>query len=315
MTLTFPARLAAIDIGSNAIRMLAAEFSDATTYRALKVGRLPVRLGHEVFDSGELTSATMQSAVKGLRTFKEAIAALSVAQHRAVATSAVRDSRNGAELLERARTDAGIIIEVISGAEEARLVHLAVRNRVPLGRDDWVLADLGGGSLEVSRIDHDRVLATETYPVGSVRLLEHLGQDFDAEDVRRVIEERLSTMREDMLVAATNRFIATGGNIEAVARLAGARYDDRRVFVLEVDRLREITQQLAGLSYEQRIAQLGLREDRADVILPAAIVYEWLAVKVGAHSILVPAVGVKEGVLWDTITKDDQQSSVLHPGG
>ncbi len=284
--------------------MLAAEFSDAATYRALEVHRLPVRLGHEVFDTGELTSATIQAAVAGLRNFKERIGALSVAGYRAVATSAVRDSRNGADLLERARTDAGIIIEVISGAEEARLVHLAVRNRVALGQEQWVLADLGGGSLEVSLIDHDHVLSTETYPVGSVRLLEQLGSDFHADDVRRIVEDRTSAMREHLEIAP-NRFIATGGNIEAVARLARAKYDDRGVFLLELDRLREITEQIAGLTYEQRIAQLGLREDRADVILPAAIVYEWLAVRVGTESILVPAVGVKEGVLWDMINRGD----------
>ena len=297
----FPARLAAIDIGSNAIRMLAGDFPDASSFRPLELHRLPVRLGHDVFTTGELTSKTIDAAVKGLAEFSHRIQALSVTHYRAVATSAVRDSRNGTELIDRARAEAGIEIEVISGAEEARLVHLAVRNRVRLNGQQWILADLGGGSLEVSLIDREHVLSTETFPVGSVRLLEHFGQDFDADDVRREIQARTSTMREEVLEAATSRFIATGGNIEAVARLAGAKYDDRRVFILGIDRLREITRQLAGLSYEQRIAQLGLREDRADVILPAAIVYEWLAVEVGAESILVPAVGVKEGLLWGMV--------------
>ena len=306
MAPSFSTRLAAIDIGSNAIRMLAAEFTDATTYRTLELHRIPVRLGHDVFTTGELNAATIDAAVEGLANFGHRIRALSVTKTRAVATSAVRDSRNGTELLERARRDAGIDIDVISGKEEAQLVHLAVRNRVPLSSHQWVLADLGGGSLEVSLIDRAHVISTATYPVGAVRLLEHLGTDFQPDEVHRLVQER-TTMLGSVLKAATDRFIATGGNIEALARLAGAKYDAQRVAILGLDRLREITRELSSLSYEQRIAQLGLREDRADVILPAAIVYEWLAIQVGADSIVVPGVGVKEGVLWDMI---DQKGTV-----
>jgi exopolyphosphatase / guanosine-5'-triphosphate,3'-diphosphate pyrophosphatase len=303
MTPSFPTRLAAIDIGSNAIRMLAAEFTDATTYRTLEAHRLPVRLGHDVFTTGELTAATIHAAVGGLMNFGRRLQALSVVKTRAVATSAVRDSRNGVDLLEQARIDAGITIDVISGKEEAQLVHLAVRSRVLLGSNHWVLADLGGGSLEVSQIDHDQVLSTATYPVGAVRLLEHLGSDLNPDEVRRVVEERTSTMPSSLLKTPPGRFIATGGSIEALARLAGAKYDDRRVFNLGIDRLREITRQLGSLSVEQRITQLGLREDRADVIFPAAIVYEWLAARLEADSIVVPGVGVKEGVLWDIVER------------
>ena len=304
MAPSFPARLAAIDIGSNAIRMLAAEFTDAMTYRTLEVHRVPVRLGHDVFTTGRLTAATIDAAVEGMVNFGHRIQALSVSKTRAVATSAVRDSRNGTELLERARRDAGIAIDVISGREEAQLVHLAVRNCVPLSSHQWVLADLGGGSLEVSLIDRDHVISTATYPIGAVRLLEHLGTDFHPDQVHRLVEER-TTMLGSVLTVTPDRFIATGGNIEEVARLAGARYDAQRVAVLGLDRLREITRELSSLSYEQRIAQLGLREDRADVILPAAIVYEWLAVQVRADSIVVPGVGVKEGVLWQMIGRTD----------
>jgi exopolyphosphatase/guanosine-5'-triphosphate,3'-diphosphate pyrophosphatase len=301
---TFPIRVAAIDIGSNAIRLLAAEITSERTVSVLDQRRVPVRLGHDVFQRGELTPASIASAIAALKRFRRSIEALRITSCRAVATSAVRDSRNGLELVARAREAARISIEVISGSEEARLVHLAVRNRVHLGSDHWVLADLGGGSLEVSRIDHDHVLVTETYPVGSVRILESLPAVYRPIDVRKIFDEHTSGLRTSGIFAAPNKgFIATGGNIEALARLARVKARPNRVPVLGVQRLRDAIQQLAALTYEERIEQIGLRADRADVILPAAIVYEAVAVQAGADSILVPAVGVKEGVLWDMIER------------
>ncbi|HET9439954.1 MAG TPA: hypothetical protein VFO52_07270, partial [Longimicrobiales bacterium] len=149
----FPIRLAAIDIGSNAIRLIAAQFTSPTSLQQLEQLRLPVRLGHDVFLTGRLTDDAMNAAIDGLSLFSRRIQELAITKYRAVATSAVRDSRNGVDLVQRARDEAGIAINVITGAEEARLVHLAVRNRMRLGRQKWLIADLGGGSVEVSVVD------------------------------------------------------------------------------------------------------------------------------------------------------------------
>lgn len=308
---TFPIRLAAIDIGSNAIRMLAAEFRDAATPAQLDQLRLPVRLGHDVFLTGKLTQDAMNAAVEALQLFSKRMNELGIAKHRAVATSAVRDSRNGAELVLRARDEAGIVINVITGAEEARLVHLAVRNRMRLGRRKWLIGDLGGGSVEISIVDENGIYRTESHEMGSVRLLEELAVAGEEPGrFRRRLEEYTATLRNSrVLHTKVAGFIATGGNIEALARLADAKPDQTGVATLRTDELRRIIERLARLSYAERVAQLDLREDRADVILPAAMVYERLAVLAGVDSVMVPNVGVKDGVLWDML---DQSTPGRH---
>ena len=299
----FPLRLGAIDIGSNAIRLLAGEFRDPTTMEQLDQLRLPVRLGHDVFLTGKLTSDAMNAALTGLASFGRRLRELGISKHRTVATSAVRDSRNGAEFVKRAREEAGIVIDVITGAEEARLVHLAVRSRVRLGRQKWLIADLGGGSVEVSVVDDNGIHRTESYEMGSVRLLEELAVAGEAPGrFRRRLEEYTATLRNSRILhTKVAGFIATGGNIEALARLANAAPDKTGVATVRTDDLRKIIERLAALSYAERVAQLDLREDRADVILPAAMVYERLAVLAGVDIVLVPNVGVKDGLLWDQL--------------
>jgi exopolyphosphatase/guanosine-5'-triphosphate,3'-diphosphate pyrophosphatase len=300
---TFPIRLGAVDIGSNAIRMLAAEFRDPLTMEQLDQQRLPVRLGHDVFLTGRLTPDAMNAAIEGLQSFSRRMQELGIKVHRAVATSAVRDSRNGEELVQRARDEAGIVIDVITGAEEARLVHLAVRNRVRLGRQKWLIADLGGGSVEISVVDENGIHRTESHEMGSVRLLEELGVAGEEPGrFRRRLEEYTATLRNSRIMhAKVAGFIATGGNIEALVRLADANPDRGGVSTLRTDELRNLIERLAQLSYAERVSQLALREDRADVILPAAMVYERLAVLAGVDTILVPNVGVKDGLLWDMV--------------
>jgi exopolyphosphatase / guanosine-5'-triphosphate,3'-diphosphate pyrophosphatase len=302
----YPIRLAAVDIGSNAIRMLIGEFSDPVSVKPLDQQRLPLRLGHDVFLTGQLTSAAMKAAIEGLQSFSRRMRELGVTTHRAVATSAVRDSGNGAALVTRAREEAGITINVITAAEEARLVHLAVRHQLELGREKWLIADLGGGSVEVSVVDHNAIYRTESYEMGSVRLLEELGAaGEDPRGFRHRLEEYTSTLRSSRILHTNVAgFIATGGNIEALARLANPGPDKDGVATLRTNDLRTIIERLAGLSYAERVEQLNLRADRADVILPAAMVYERLTGIAGVDTILVPGVGVKEGVLWDLIARD-----------
>jgi exopolyphosphatase / guanosine-5'-triphosphate,3'-diphosphate pyrophosphatase len=296
-------RIAAIDIGSNAIRMLAAEFTNGRLPQQLAQLRLPIRLGHDVFLTGRLAPEGIDAAVAGLLGFRQRMDELGIKTYRAVATSAVRDSRNGKELVERAREEAGINIEVISGAEEARLVHIGVRSRVKMGRQRWLIADLGGGSVEVSVVDDHGIFRTETYEMGSVRLLEELAvAGDDPGRFRRRLEEYTATLRNSrVLQAKVAGLIATGGNIEALARLADAKPDASGVASLRVADLHNNIERLAGLSYAERVSQLGLREDRADVILPAAMVYERIAVLAAVDTIVVPNVGVKDGIVHDLL--------------
>ena len=301
----FPLRVACVDMGSNAIRYLAAEFQTEGEYRVLEAERAPVRLGHGVYLSGRLEATAMDRAVEALTRFRRSMDELGIEHYRAVATSAVRESSNKDGFVGRVLDESGLRLEAISGSEEARLVHLAVARRIPLGNRTWLLVDLGGGSVEVSLVDQNGTYWSESHTMGSVRLLEELTEaGADPGRFRRLLAEYISVLKVPAMPKGSQiaGYVATGGNIETLAKLGGFP-DELSVTHLPVDTLRTIIEQLARLSYRERVDQLGLREDRADVILPAAMVYERLADLAGAHEIQVPHVGIKEGVLYDLVSQ------------
>ncbi len=301
---SLPLRVGAIDLGSNAIRLLAVEVDEHGRESVLAADRIAVRLGHGVFVSGRLAGEAMDAAVTALKAMRDRFAELGIEHVRAVATSAVREAGNGETFLERVRHDTGIALETITGSEEARLVFLAVAARMPLGEAPWIAADLGGGSVEVSLLDANGIIWNESHTMGSVRLLEELaGAGDDPGRFRRLVGEYIDTLR--MPAAARARpiagFIATGGNIEALARLAGIDGGATGIGLLPLATLRGVIDTLSRLSYRQRVTELGLREDRADVILPAAMVYERLCSLSGADQIHVPFVGLREGLVLDLV--------------
>jgi exopolyphosphatase / guanosine-5'-triphosphate,3'-diphosphate pyrophosphatase len=298
----FPLRVAAVDVGSNAIRFLVAEFRALGEYEVLEEERVAVRLGHDVFLSGKLTPEAMNAAVEAIKRFRGRMDALGIEHYRAVATSATRESRNGAEMVARVRREAGIELETITGQEEARLVNLAIVNRVPMGDDKWITVDVGGGSVEVSLVDASGILWSESHVMGSVRLLEELSSAGDEPGrFQRLLREYAATLQIPIIAQHWNPrgTIATGGNAETLAKLAGANPGRGRVAAVPLQTLRGLMEMLSKLSYRQRVDQLGLREDRADVILPAGMIYERVATLSGASELLVPAVGLKDGVLID----------------
>lgn len=306
-------RVGGIDVGSNAIRFLAREVADDGTHRELEGERLAVRLGGDVFTrSRALTHETMDAGVAALGRIRRRIDDLGIVNYRAVATSAVRESRNGGEFVERVRRESGIHLETISGSEESHLVWLAVKNRVSLGPSRWLMMDLGGGSVEVSVVDRDGILWTESHTLGSVRLLQAFEEEEESKDYQELLERYAHSLKVPTAVAEWNPVgvIATGGNIEALADLAGVPRGDDGVSVLPVDDLRRVMNKLARLKVQERVKKLGLREDRADVIVPAAVVYERVAELAGAREILVPRVGLKEGLLLDLT--DELQNRSAH---
>jgi exopolyphosphatase/guanosine-5'-triphosphate,3'-diphosphate pyrophosphatase len=293
-------RIGAVDIGSNAIRSAVADLEHTTSLARLDYQRVPVRLGHSSFLTGRLDPERIEAAIQALAAFKARFDELGVSEHRAVATSAVRDSENGSELIDRALKETGFTIETISGDEEARLVWSAVRVRLPLsGR--WMLADLGGGSLEISRVEDERLEWSQTYPIGAVRLLEILGAaEADPAGLQESLKERVRALELPVWEGeAPHGLIATGGNVAALARAAGIDTDPSGISRLPVERLRQVNERLSRLSRKERMQQFRLKPDRADVIVPAGAVYAWVAELAGAREILVPHVGVLDGVLLE----------------
>ncbi|HET6762799.1 MAG TPA: hypothetical protein VFH27_03980, partial [Longimicrobiaceae bacterium] len=192
----FPLRVGAIDVGSNAIRLRVAEFTAVGTGTPLVEERVPVRLGHDVFVTGRLAVKAMDAAVDAIAGFRKRMEGADVQHYRAVATSAVRESRNGPQFVERLRDEAGVELEVITGAEEARLVYVAIRSRLEMGDRKWISVDLGGGSVEVSLVDAEGILWSESHTMGSVRLLEELSAAGDEPGrFQRLLREYAATLR------------------------------------------------------------------------------------------------------------------------
>lgn len=311
----FPLRAAAIDVGSNAMRLVVAEFTGTSAYVSLAEQRLPVRLGASVFsgDGGALDEALMDAAVTGLATFRQRMDELSVQVYRASATSAVREASNGAEMVQRAWREAGIRLDTITGGEEARLVWLAVSSRLELSGGQWVFVDLGGGSVEVGRADDSGVLWSESHAMGSVRLLSELGGSRRTpKRFRRLATEYIETLVSRISIEdGVDGVIATGGNIEELAKMSGAPTDEYGTVRVALKELDGIIDRIASLSAQERMDELGLRPDRADVILPAALVYERVARLARADEIIVPFVGLKEGLLLDAMLSVAQHGAHL----
>lgn len=309
-------RVAAVDVGSNAIRYVVAEVSESGTYTEIESERLAVRLGKDVFTKERrLSQATLDQGVAALTHVRRRLDDLGISHYRAVATSAVRESRNGGAFVERVRRECGIHLETISGSEEARLVWIAVQSRVDLGDDRWFTMDLGGGSVEVSVVDRRGILWSESHTLGSVRLLQAFEENrvtASGSDYRELLEQYVHVLKVPKAIDewAPVGAIATGGNIETLADLAGSSRDADGVASITLEALNDVMTTLASMTYEERVDRLGLRADRADVILPAAVVYERVAELANATEILVPGVGVKEGLVLDLV--DELRNTTAH---
>jgi exopolyphosphatase / guanosine-5'-triphosphate,3'-diphosphate pyrophosphatase len=304
------ARFAAIDVGSNAMRLRIVEVERPVgptsglilgQSREVLTLRLPVRLGREVFLTGALTAQAVSSATDALRQFREAMDAAEVDQYRAVATSAVREAKNGALFVERARREAGLDVEVIEGVEEARLVQLAVRRRLGLDQKRALLIDIGGGSTELTLLDRGELRASQSLPMGAVRLLEAFLETDRAVDMRHsrlmaeYVERVLVEMRPELAKADPEVLIATGGNMETLAALCP--YPAAESPAIDVAAARELVARLSAMSTADRAAAYGLRADRADTIVPASHIMLRVAGPFGHKAVLAPGVGVKEGIL------------------
>lgn len=305
-------RFAAIDVGSNAMRVRVVEATSAAEIRELHADRAPVRLGHDVFVHGRLANAALSAAAEALRRFREILDVHKVDRYRAVATSAVREAENGALLVERARREAGIELEVIEGGEEARLVRLAIVSRLELREQRALLLDLGGGSLELSLVDRGQLRASRSLPIGTVRLLEMFhtrgasvtAQPSAEEEVAR--EYVLRQLREVSSEIARGSFdvcVGTGGNFETLAQLCAAAPGGSGVPTIDVGAVQALLPVLAALSPDERRARFALRPDRADVIVPASEIVLAVAETFGCQRILAPGIGLKEGVLEELIEK------------
>jgi exopolyphosphatase / guanosine-5'-triphosphate,3'-diphosphate pyrophosphatase len=297
-------KISAIDVGSNAMRMVIGEVDEAWRVHTLENIRLPVRLGQDVFSKGTLEKTTIQQTEEAFLRFKHVADNYGVQKMRAVATSAAREASNRRSLIDRIYRASGIKLEVINGEEEARLIHSAVVHTLNLKNKRTLLIDIGGGSVEVTISTGQNIISTESYNMGTVRLLEKL----DSKDtsrhafatlVREYAEAARYRIERDIGDAKIQICAGTGGNVEEIGRLRQKLFKAESGSFVRLDELKEMINRLDRLSYEERIHKLKLRPDRADVILPASIVLHMIAEEAKVKQIAIPNVGLKDGILFD----------------
>jgi len=302
-----PVQLSAIDAGSNAIRLVIARATSPQNIQILETERAAVRLGHNAFTHRILDDDTIARASRAFRHFRDRMDHHRVSAYRAVATSAAREVRNCRRLMERIRRKSGIELEVISSQEEARLVcaavHWALGDRV----QPRLIFDLGGGSLELNFFDRGRLQQRVALPLGTIRIMETFAIEgaIDEDRARRLRHHILSLLRSSMPNRPQlNRAIADacGGNAEALVRIAPGPFVERTP-TINARLLRDQMWRILSLDVPSRMRVFRVRKDRAEVMGIASIIITTLAHWLGARSLLVPGVGVREGLLLDLVAE------------
>lgn len=298
-------KIAAVDVGSNAMRMAIGEVDERWQVQVIENVRLPVRLGGDVFGTGVLQSRTIRQTEEAFLRFKHLAETHGVQRLRAVATSAAREAANGSLLIDRVRRTSGIELEIISGEEEARLIHRAVIHALGSKKKrTLLLIDIGGGSVEVTVSNGQSILSTESYNIGTVRLLEKLDdvkksrQSF-GKLVREYAEAARYRIERDLGDEKIQVCAGTGGNVEEIGHLRQKLFKGESDRLITLPELEKLIERLGAMSVAERIHKLDLRPDRADVILPAAIVLHMVAKEAGIKQIVIPNVGLKDGILLD----------------
>lgn len=293
---------AAIDAGSNAIRVLIAQAAAPGEFKTLKKERYAVRLGHSVFTKGAFDKDTIDQAARAFRDIAHLFDEHGVQQYRAVATSAARDAANRADLIRRIKTETDIDLEVIDGSEEARLVRTAVLGALGPKLSPRLIVDLGGGSLEVNLLDKGAVETSFTLPIGTVRLMEGFEIEGPIGAAQRYdMEARVLGLLHDHLPQRVDLAKATaaacGGNAEALREVAPSQAGN--LDALDLRQLHEELDTMAPMGLKERMETYGVRRDRAEVMAIAGIVFTTLGRMLGLEQLLVPGVGVRDGTLED----------------
>ena len=284
------------------MRLAIASADDDGRIHVIHTDREPVRLGADVFSKGEVTDARLVEAMEAFLRFRKLIGEFKAKEVRAVGTSALREARNRDYCIRQIVKTTEIPIEVISAEEEARLAFLAVSRAIKLHGKSALLVDIGGGSVEVSLANESEIISTESFNIGTVRLLQMLDPRQQGERVfRQLAREYINVsgtrLRKEIGEHTIDTCIATGGNVESLGDLRVQLCDAEDDRSITLDDLDVILKQLQSRSYEERIKDYGLRRDRADVIIPAIIVLQTVAKEARVQEIEIPRVGVREGLL------------------
>ena len=284
---------AAIDIGSNAVRLLIksidSKADDKSKFKKIMLLRVPLRLGFDIFANGELSDKKADKLRRLMKAYRQLMKIYDVDDYRACATSAMRDAVNGPEVIAHILKDTGLNIEIIDGKEEAHIVYSNHLECMADRTGNYIYVDVGGGSTEVNHLCNGQLLSSASYNIGTVRLL--TGNVRDDEWLR--LEHDLDMMMQNGIDHIN--IIGSGGNINKIYRMTAVK--DRVLQRMPIYSVQAIYDELKPLSVEERMEQFALKNDRADVIIPAAEIFLRIARTVHAEYIHVPVIGLADGII------------------
>lgn len=288
--------LAAIDIGSNAARVLIAEIKEENQenyeFTKLNLLRIPIRLGIDVFSNGKIGSEREKMLVDSMKIFRDLMKIYKVEHYRACATSAMRDAQNGNEIRDIVRETSGIEIEIISGDEEARLIyenHIAEK----LTKDtNYLYIDVGGGSTELNFYKNAQLVYQKSFNIGSIRLLDNLVTEEQWNAMKTEIQKNIKSSK-------TIVGIGSGGNINKAFSISKTKEGK----AITLNYLQDLYAEISAMSIEERMRHYKLRQDRADVLQPALLIYTNVLSWSGISKIFVPKISVADGLIRSLYSK------------
>jgi exopolyphosphatase/guanosine-5'-triphosphate,3'-diphosphate pyrophosphatase len=285
---------AAVDIGSNAMRLLfcrAYEVNGKPHFSKEELIRLPIRLGEDVFLNGKISEKKIEKLVTAMRGFHEIIKVYEVDAFRAVATSAMRDASNSAEIIDLIKKETGLQIEIIDGKLEAQLVFSNHIEEMLNPKHAYMYIDVGGGSTELTLYHNQKVIASKSFNIGTVRMLLNKVEKDEWEVLKDWIKK--ATLGIHPIHA-----IGSGGNINKIYKMAKKENNN-----ISYSKLKGIHDMLNSYTYEERIEVLGLKPDRADVIIHASKIFITI-MKIGdMETIFIPQIGLSDGIVHDLYDK------------
>ena len=284
-------KYAAIDIGTNAARLLVGEvMSKDQSFFIKKISytRIPLRLGEDVFESGKVSKDKIDDFLKTMKAFKLISEIFDVQEVRAVSTSAMREATNANKIIDSIKQETGIKLEIISGDEEASLIFsnffaMELDLSVP-----FVVIDVGGGSTELSVFENGEKIASKSFNVGTLRILKGKSDESVWENIHDWILKYVD-------LSSDHQIFGTGGNINKAHKMLGYSFEEP----IGLDEMKELRDKLASLTIDERIDQFHMKPDRADVIVPALDIFSYILNEIGANSLMVPKVGLADGMIYE----------------
>lgn len=283
-------KFGAIDIGSNAMRLLICNVVEQPgkepVFNKSSLIRVPIRLGQDVFTSGAISEQNKGRMIDAMRAFHLLMKVHQVQKYRACATSAMREAANGVEVQQAIALQSEIVIDIIDGKEEASIIASTDLNDFMELDKNYIYVDVGGGSTEVSIFSKGTMVASNSFKIGTVRLLNEMVDEEIWDSIRLWIKEHVKPYKDVVM-------IGSGGNINKIFKLSNKPQSKP----LSYTYLNQQFLELSALSYEERISELALNSDRADVIVPALKIYTSAMKWSGAKNIFVPKIGLSDGIV------------------